>query len=61
VDDSIVAVHGLNGNSHRTWTCKKTKKLWFRDFLPRDLPTGRIMSFGYDATAAFQNSVAEYA
>jgi pimeloyl-ACP methyl ester carboxylesterase len=55
---SILAIHGLNGNPINTWTEPKSHKLWFRDFLPRDVPNARIMTFGYDATAAFERSTA---
>jgi hypothetical protein len=55
---SIVAIHGLNGNPINTWTEPKSQKLWFRDFLPKDVPNARIMTFGYDATAAFERSTA---
>jgi hypothetical protein len=57
--DSIIAIHGLNGNQINTWTEPKSKKLWLRDFLPKDLPGARVMTFGYNAAAAFGNSVAE--
>ena len=57
--ESIIAIHGLNGDRFRTWTEPKSKKLWLRDFLPKDLPRGRILTFGYNATAAFENSVAD--
>jgi hypothetical protein len=56
--DSIIAIHGLNGNQLKTWTEPKSKKLWLRDFLPKDLQAARVMAFGYNATAAFDNSVA---
>jgi hypothetical protein len=56
---SIIAVHGLNGDSFRTWTEEKSKKLWLRDFLPQDLPRARIMTYGYNALPAFGNSVAD--
>lgn len=55
---SIVAVHGLNGDCFRTWTDPKSKKLWLRDFLPKDLPGSRVMTFGYNAAFAFQNTTA---
>lgn len=66
---SIVALHGLNGSSIKTWTapCPKSKSKskdgrkethWLRDLLPHDFPKARIMTFGYDATAAFTDSTA---
>ncbi|KAH6714666.1 hypothetical protein BKA61DRAFT_605649 [Leptodontidium sp. MPI-SDFR-AT-0119] len=48
----IVAVHGLNGDAHRTWTSTDGKgkgALWLRDFLPSFLPSARIMTFGYNS------------
>lgn len=55
---SIVAIHGLNGEKFKTWTEPVSQKLWLRDFLPNDMPRARIMTFGYNATAAFENSKA---
>ncbi|RDL38237.1 uncharacterized protein BP5553_02577 [Venustampulla echinocandica] len=54
----IIAIHGLGGNPMATWTDPKSQKLWLRDLLPHDIPRARIMTFGYDATPAFENSVA---
>lgn len=58
---SIIAVHGLNGDRFRTRTKPKSKKLWLRDSLPRDLSRARILTFGYNAAAAFENSVVNVA
>jgi hypothetical protein len=55
---SLVAVHGLNGDARRTWTQHKTNALWLQDFLPRDVKNIRVMSFGYNASAAFGNTTA---
>ena len=44
------------GTSFGTWTDPKTGQMWLRDFLPTDLPTARISTFGYDA-AIFGRSV----
>lgn len=45
---SIVFVHGLTGNRQNTWT-HDDGVFWPQDLLPKDLPTTRIMTFGYDA------------
>ena len=57
VDSDIVAVHGLEGDPHTTWT-HYNGHLWLRDSLPHGLPHSRIMTFGYDA-AIFIRSVAD--
>ncbi|KAG4442234.1 hypothetical protein IFR05_002283 [Cadophora sp. M221] len=54
----IIAVHGLNGEKFRTWTESKSQKLWLRDFLPHDVRQARVMTFGYNATAALENTKA---
>ena len=46
---SIVAVHGLGGDSYATWTTGDT--LWLRDLLPSLFDNPRILTFGYDARA----------
>ena len=55
---SIVAVHGLYGNRTSTWTSSQTNAFWLKDFLPRDVPNARVMTFGYNADAAFGNTTA---
>ncbi|KAL9114581.1 MAG: hypothetical protein Q9187_007434, partial [Circinaria calcarea] len=57
----IIAVHGLNPtntefHAEATWTVKD--KLWLRDFLPLQLPSARVLLFGYNANVAFETSVA---
>jgi len=37
------------GKSFSTWTDPKSGLMWLRDFLPKDIPTARISTFGYDA------------
>uniref|UniRef100_A0A8H7TR42 DUF676 domain-containing protein n=1 Tax=Bionectria ochroleuca TaxID=29856 RepID=A0A8H7TR42_BIOOC len=44
----IIAVHGLNGHREKTWTAAN-KINWLRHLLPDDLPSARIMCWGYDA------------
>jgi hypothetical protein len=51
-------VHGLNGDQIKTWTDGQSNVLWLKDFLPRDVPNVRIMTFGYNADAAFGNTTA---
>ena len=52
---SIVAVHGLGGDAYRTW--EDEGKIWLRDFVPSQIPSVRVMSFGYDSFTAFSKSV----
>ena len=54
-----MAVHGLGGDSTNTWTHPKSKAFWLKDFLPLQIPDARIMTFGYNANAAFGQSTAE--
>jgi pimeloyl-ACP methyl ester carboxylesterase len=51
IDVSIIAVHGLGGDSYNTWTDSESGKLWLRDLLPlsKGFGNARIMTFGYDA------------
>jgi hypothetical protein len=58
-DYSIVAVHGLGGDATDTWTHPQSKAFWLRDFLPGQVPDARILTFGYNAAAAFSTSTAE--
>ena len=45
----IIFVHGLNGNSFRTWFDENTASYWPADYLPQDFPNARICTYGYDA------------
>ena len=56
---SIVAVHGLNGDPKDTWTSHQPNAFWLKDFLPLDVPNARVMTFGYNADAAFGKTTAE--
>ena len=48
---SIVAVHGLNGNSIRAWTSETSNVSWLSDadMLPKVLKNARILTWGYNA------------
>lgn len=50
LENSIVAVHGLDGDSHRSWTDAMTDICWLQHplFLPSQFPNARIMAFGYN-------------
>jgi hypothetical protein len=52
---SIIAVHGLQGDAYETWA--DGSKIWLRDFLPSQVPSARIMSYGYDSIVAFSKSI----
>lgn len=56
---SIVAVHGLNGDSKNTWTSRQINAFWLKEFLPLDVPHARVMTLGYNAHAAFGNTTAD--
>ncbi|KAF4570207.1 hypothetical protein EYR36_010014 [Pleurotus pulmonarius] len=45
----IVALHGLNGHAFRSWEYRDTGFMWLRDHLPDEVPTARIMIYGYNA------------
>jgi hypothetical protein len=58
----IDAVHSLNptntdSHAEMTWTAHN-QNMWLKDFLPKKLPTARILLFGYNANVAFETSTA---
>ncbi|KAK3379401.1 hypothetical protein B0T24DRAFT_154684 [Lasiosphaeria ovina] len=48
----IVFVHGLTGDREKTWTARDATEPWPKALLPSELPTARILTFGYDANVA---------
>ncbi|KAL6890894.1 hypothetical protein GGI43DRAFT_209640 [Trichoderma evansii] len=63
----VVFLHGLTGHREKTWTAKGETEPWLKTLLPKDLPTARIITYGYDADilnltrVAGQNTVREHA
>lgn len=47
-------MHGLFGDPMKTWTYESLRRsvFWPADLLPEDIPTARILTFGYDASIA---------
>ncbi|KAI1827201.1 hypothetical protein F4861DRAFT_494406 [Xylaria intraflava] len=48
----IVFIHGLTGHREKTWTAKGAAAPWPQTLLASELPTSRILTFGYDASVA---------
>ncbi|KAK3307268.1 uncharacterized protein B0T15DRAFT_414325, partial [Chaetomium strumarium] len=48
----IVFVHGLTGDREKTWTARGASEPWPKALLPSELPTARVLTFGYDAYVA---------
>lgn len=62
----IIFLHGITGHPYRTFACHNGA-YWPVDFLSKDVPAARILSFGYDASvnkflgAAGQSNIREHA
>ena len=54
----IVAVHGLLEGALDAWKEGETSWLADPDYLPKDIPSARIMMYGYDSRVALSQSVA---
>ena len=52
----VVAVHGIMGDPFETWK-HENGNIWLRDFLAKDLPFARVMTYGYDSAVAFSKGV----
>ncbi|RFU75465.1 hypothetical protein TARUN_6798 [Trichoderma arundinaceum] len=44
----IVFVTGIDGNAYGSWASRKSGVMWPRDFLIGDLPTARVLTYGYN-------------
>ncbi|KAK7408618.1 hypothetical protein QQX98_009220 [Neonectria punicea] len=54
----IIAVHGLNGSAHGTWTNHVNGKIWLKDVLPDYVPGSRVYTFGYASKVRSNPSLA---
>ncbi|KAL2146826.1 hypothetical protein VTI28DRAFT_2307 [Corynascus sepedonium] len=45
----IVFIHGLTGHREKTWTARGASEPWPKVLLPSELPSARVLTFGYDA------------
>jgi hypothetical protein len=45
---SIIAVTGLGGHAIGSWSYSH-RYMWLRDFLPKDLPHVRVLTYGYNS------------
>lgn len=57
--DSIVAVHGLDGDPISAWTHSGSGAYWIKDLLSLDVPGACVLSFGYNANTVFGNTTAD--
>lgn len=47
---SIIAITGLDGHAYGSWRGKgELGRMWLRDFLSKDLPRCRTMTYGYNS------------
>jgi len=47
---SIIAITGLDGHAYGSWRGKgNLGRMWLRDFLSKDLPCCRTMTYGYNS------------
>lgn len=44
----MVAISGLNGHAFGSFKDRGGSFMWLRDALPKDLPSARILIYGYD-------------
>ncbi|KFZ10879.1 hypothetical protein V502_07874 [Pseudogymnoascus sp. VKM F-4520 (FW-2644)] len=44
----IIAVTGLGGHAYGSWS-HSDERMWLRDYLPKDAPNARILTYGYQS------------
>ncbi|KFZ14209.1 hypothetical protein V501_03348 [Pseudogymnoascus sp. VKM F-4519 (FW-2642)] len=52
----VIAVTGLAGHAFGSWAHSETH-MWLRDYLPRDAPNARILTYGYHSKLQGSDSV----
>ena len=45
----VVAITGLDGHAYGSWSGGNPKRMWLQDFLSKDLPKCRVMTYGYNS------------
>jgi len=45
----VLAVHGLGGHPYGSFVDKGDGHMWLSESLPRDMPTARVMIYGYES------------
>ncbi|KAG9239845.1 Alpha/Beta hydrolase protein, partial [Calycina marina] len=59
----IIAIHGLGGHYKNTWKWVSEDGTqehdWLVEFLPKQIPNARIMTYGYNSAVQFSKSVAD--
>lgn len=47
---SVIAITGLDGHAYGSWKGKgNLNRMWLRDFLSKDLPNCRTLTYGYNS------------
>lgn len=54
----ILAVPGLGGHAFSSFVSKTDRHMWLSDTLPGDIPTARVMTYGYDSRLPYSTSFA---
>lgn len=54
IEADIIALTGLAGHAFGSWAA--SSHMWLRDFLPIDLPSARVLLYGFDSSLAGSQS-----
>ncbi|KAM0444397.1 hypothetical protein ACHAO4_010198 [Trichoderma viride] len=53
----IIAISGIGGHAFGSFKERGGNHMWLRDALPKDIPTARIITYGYNSTIAHSASM----